>query len=295
MKLTPANKRLNYIFDRGIEKISSLAASDDPLDFEDWIWKRGKWRHTWKGGKFVRSGGHVIVYAPRHPYAYKNQYFEHRLVMEQHIGRYLDPKEVITHINGILDDNRIENLKLFPNVAAFWKWKTAKRNETRNTGKDAILCPSCGSSYIYKGGTRQTANKRDGTLRHWIQQRYHCVDCGYWFFLGQVKKQRRVNEKSTILCPKCNSPYTSNHSIRNGRRRYSCRECHATFQFDSIMTMIILKAKRERDLFHVHNAIVLTVIKMVRVGILIEISIDVWIVTKLSAILLSQICGLCMV
>lgn len=63
-------------------------------------------------GRYKDSRGYVRVYYPDHPYADKTgRVFEHRLVVEKRLGRYLLPTEHVHHINGIKGDNRDENLQ----------------------------------------------------------------------------------------------------------------------------------------------------------------------------------------
>lgn len=79
----------------------------------------GKFREeapAWKGGKTIHSSGYVLIWNPHHPYCNNTGYvYEHRLVMEKLLDRYLLPEERIHHINGITNDNRIKNLMLFEN------------------------------------------------------------------------------------------------------------------------------------------------------------------------------------
>ncbi|GAH41094.1 unnamed protein product, partial [marine sediment metagenome] len=70
--------------------------------------------HRWEGGKIINSGGYVLIWKPDHPFSNKQGYvYEHRLVMEKMLGRYLKPKEIPHHKNEICDDNRPDNLQLF--------------------------------------------------------------------------------------------------------------------------------------------------------------------------------------
>lgn len=55
-----------------------------------------------------------MVRTPDHPRATTGNYvFEHVLVMEEMLGRYLLPGENVHHRNGVRDDNRPENLELW--------------------------------------------------------------------------------------------------------------------------------------------------------------------------------------
>lgn len=63
--------------------------------------------------KIVDHAGYVLIKVDNHPCADSKGYVrEHRLVMEEKLGRYLRPGEVVHHINHIKNDNRIENLLL---------------------------------------------------------------------------------------------------------------------------------------------------------------------------------------
>ena len=75
---------------------------------------------NWKGGIKKHGEGYIEIYSPNHPFRSKQNYvFEHRLVMEKHLGRYLKKWEQIHHKNGIKTDNREENLEIVINKKHF--------------------------------------------------------------------------------------------------------------------------------------------------------------------------------
>lgn len=71
----------------------------------------------WKGGRMQgRPHDYVYLYRPDHPRARgpgSNYVAEHRLVMEKKLGRYLEPFEMVHHLNGKRDDNEIKNLEIW--------------------------------------------------------------------------------------------------------------------------------------------------------------------------------------
>ena len=84
------------------------------------------------GDTFTDKGGYVWVVGER------GNIQEHKLVMEEKIGRPLRKGESVHHINGIRDDNRPENLEL---------WIGGIRYGQR---AHEIVCPHCGVPYAAK-------------------------------------------------------------------------------------------------------------------------------------------------
>lgn len=88
-------------------KISRLNQADSCLKYSS-----GKCSSTWKGGKRLKNG-YIEIKCPEHPRSGQRGYvYEHILIMEKHLGRYLKPDEVVHHKNYNKTDNRIENLQL---------------------------------------------------------------------------------------------------------------------------------------------------------------------------------------
>lgn len=119
---------------------------------------KGNKNGHWRGGKVETGRGYLSIFSPEHPNKDRNQYVpEHRLLMEQKLGRYLNKKEIVHHINGNKKDNKIENLILFKNNIEHAKYhyhKRMKRSKNaicRRTGRFKrtfpLISPGNGGTY----------------------------------------------------------------------------------------------------------------------------------------------------
>ena len=83
---------------------------------------------NWKGGKRIDTRGYVLIKKESGNVGYIR---EHRLVMEEQLGRKLNKWEIIHHKNGIKDDNRLENLEIV----------------TLKTHRGFVVCPHCENEF----------------------------------------------------------------------------------------------------------------------------------------------------
>lgn len=88
-----------------LESLQKMSKSHKENPSRYWL---GKKRPTWRkvGNKHLIPQGYVLV-------CMENGYdFEHRIIMANHLKRKLTRYDVVHHINGVKNDNRIENLQV---------------------------------------------------------------------------------------------------------------------------------------------------------------------------------------
>jgi hypothetical protein len=100
----------------------------------------------WKGGRILDRDGYVRVKSPGHPYAAQGNYvFEHRLVMEKTLGRFLERCEIVHHINGVKNDNRPENLEVM--VLGKHSFISNKGSKKPRANRAEFVCEGCGRTF----------------------------------------------------------------------------------------------------------------------------------------------------
>lgn len=174
---------------------------------------------AWKGGRKIDKDGYVLIYSPTHPHASKAGCVrEHRLVIEKHLGRILDQKEVVHHKNGVKEDNRIENLELFENNGAHLarslkgkcpKWtKPGMENIMSGIKRSAKVRTSVDS----KSGLYRVKPKRELSIRQTEVLAYFksrdgwskCPNCVAMMLVISLRKrgfviQREIAKRTTLF------------------------------------------------------------------------------------------------
>lgn len=87
--------------------------------------QQGKNNPYWKGGRHIDQDGYVRIRVYENGKSFEKA--EHRIVMEEYIGRKLSSFEIVHHRNGIRDDNHISNLKIV----------------SHSTHCHQVICPHC--------------------------------------------------------------------------------------------------------------------------------------------------------
>jgi SWI/SNF-related matrix-associated actin-dependent regulator 1 of chromatin subfamily A len=177
IKLTADHKIL--MADNSWKEAGEIRVSDSVLvNGVKYSSRWGKGNSNYKGGEFKDKDGYIKVSSlQRHPYWKSQGMYKHRLVMEAFLNnrsyldwlslikygwiknpkiKFLRPSKVIHHINGIKDDNKVDNLEVFKNSSAHAKheginklYRNLKDTFIPKVAKVVAIQIAIGKEYVY--------------------------------------------------------------------------------------------------------------------------------------------------
>ena len=106
--------------------------------------KTNKVRH-YVGG-YINRHGYVCLWKPDHLKACRGYVYEHRYIMEKHLGRFLSKNEIVHHIDGNKSNNELSNLSV------------VTRQQHRALIYANIKCPHCNKTFCYEDIPNKTRN-----------------------------------------------------------------------------------------------------------------------------------------
>lgn len=97
----------------------------------------------WNIQKIISKGDYNYVYVPEHPKATKNGYvLEHRIVVENNLGRLLNSDEVVHHKDGNKKNNDISNLEVMKRIE-----HSKLHSSLVGQLYVSLKCPECGKIF----------------------------------------------------------------------------------------------------------------------------------------------------
>ena len=93
-----------------------ISSEQAKINLSKAIRPKGKEHYRWNGGKKINQEGYRLIKCKEHPRKQNGYVMEHTLIMENHLGRFLDNEEIVHHIDNNKLNNSINNLMLFPNT-----------------------------------------------------------------------------------------------------------------------------------------------------------------------------------
>lgn len=143
----------------------------------------------WKGGRVKRVHGYTVILRPSHPRAHGAGYvYEHILVMESMIGRFLIAPEEVHHWDGDKSNNVPENLHLCKDNfehSMIHRWMNARAASGRDDWRKCRYCNKWGPPDEMRANQTKYAHTITGV--HPACER-------------EYKKQRRLTMESVKAC-----------------------------------------------------------------------------------------------